>query len=127
MTGLIIAAGVAAALVIFLAVIFIRAASFTPKPQTLACDTEISVDSDAAIDALAKLVRCKTVSYYDHSLEDDAEFEKLISMLPELYPLTVSTCPMQRLEDRALLFKWEITTTTCRGRRSSRLHSTAAP
>lgn len=38
------------------------------------------------MDSLAQLVRCKTVSYNDHSLEDEGEFQKLISLLPTLYP-----------------------------------------
>ena len=38
----------------------------------------VSYDKDAVLHALAELVKCRTVSYDDHALEDDAEFEKLI-------------------------------------------------
>lgn len=107
MIGLLIGIPAASIIIIFLAVIFIRAARFTPKTQKILSDPDITVDSDAAINALGELVKCKTVSYYDSSLEDDAEFEKLIALLPKLYPEVVKTCPMQRLRDRALLFKWE--------------------
>ena len=56
----------AAALVAFLAVIFIRAAAFKPKAQTKIEDTlssAVEFDRNAAVEALATLVRCKTVSY----------------------------------------------------------------
>ena len=102
MIGIVIAAVIAA----FLAVITIRTLRFTPKPQPALSQEEIRFDRDAAVDALAQLVRCKTVSYNDHSLEDEAEFQKLISLLPQLYPNVMETCEFRQLPDRALLFRW---------------------
>ena len=96
-----------ALIALFAAVIFVRAAMFKPLPQPELPADSVEFDREAAIDALAQLVRCRTVSYADRALEDDAEFEKLIALLPELYPNVVKTCPMQRMEDRALLFRWE--------------------
>jgi carboxypeptidase PM20D1 len=96
-----------AAIVIFLAVIIIRALRFTPKPGIATDDEQVSFDSKRAADNLCELIRCKTVSYADHSLEDDAEFEKLINMLPTLYPNVAKTCEFTRLPDRALLFRWK--------------------
>jgi len=95
-----------AALAVFVTVIAVRTARFTPKPQPAASEETVSFDQDAAVDALAQLVRCKTISYYDHSLEDDAEFEKLIALLPKLYPHVFEICSCERLPDRALLFRW---------------------
>ena len=46
----------------FLAVILIRAALFNPKPQPESAQEEISFDREAAVKALATLVRFKTVS-----------------------------------------------------------------
>mgnify|MGYP002523921606 FL=1 len=96
-----------ALIVAFLAVVLIRAAMFKPKDNSKKEFEEVEFDREAAVDALGELVRCRTVSYNDHSLEDDAEFEKLIGKLPELYPNVVRTCPMQRFEDRGLLFRWK--------------------
>ena len=101
MTGIII--GIICA---FLAVILVRAAKFTPKAQPNLTGEIENFDKDAAINALAKLVRCKTVSNVDHSLEDDTEFEKLIASLPSLYPRVFDVCSVQTLPDRALLFRW---------------------
>ncbi|MBR5125381.1 MAG: M20/M25/M40 family metallo-hydrolase [Oscillospiraceae bacterium] len=95
-----------AAVAVFVAVVAVRTARFTPKPQPLTSDEEITFDTDAAVEALTRLVRCKTISYNDKSLEDDAEFDKLIAMLPELYPNVFSVCSFQQLPDRGLLFRW---------------------
>ena len=66
MIGIII--GIIAA---FVAVILVRTLRFTPKAQPEISNEEVSFDKDAAVDALAQLVRCKTISYNDHALEDD--------------------------------------------------------
>ena len=103
MTGLIILGIV----VLFLAVLVIRALMFTPKPQPAVDETPAEFDKDAAVAALQKLVQCKTVSYNDHSLEDAAEFRRLLDMLPELYPAVFATCHLQELPDWGLLLRWE--------------------
>lgn len=95
-----------AAFLLFIAVIAVRTVRFTPKQQPEVSDETFPFDRDAAVDALAQLVRCKTVSYNDHSLEDDGEFEKLISLLPTLYPRVFEVCSMDRLPDRGLLVRW---------------------
>ena len=91
---------------LFFAVVLIRAAMFRPKTQPSAQADPVQFDEQAAIDALAQLICCKTISYHDHSLEDDGEFEKLISLLPQLYPNVFAACSFQQLPDRALLFRW---------------------
>ena len=93
-------------LVVFIAVVAIRTIRFRPKPKPEVTKEEIAFDRDAAVDSLAQLVRCKTVSYNDHSLEDEGEFQKLISLLPTLYPNVFGTCTFQQLPDRALLLRW---------------------
>lgn len=95
-----------AAILIFLAVLVIRAAAFKPKAQPELDDYEVPVDKEKAAADLSELVRCKTVSYRDSSLEDDAEFEKLIALLPSLYPNVFKTCEFTKLPDRGLLFRW---------------------
>ena len=94
------------AVMLFLVVILVRTLLFKPKAQPAVDDRQIQFDRDAAVDALAQLVRCKTVSYNDHSLEDDGEFDKLISLLPGLYPRVFDVCSIDQLPDRALLLRW---------------------
>ena len=73
-----------ALLVTFFAVVLIRTATFKPAPAEKPEWQEEYFDRDAAVRALGELVKCKTVSRYTHEEEDNAEFEKLISMLPTL-------------------------------------------
>ena len=93
-------------LAIFLAIILIRTLLFKPKAQPKLDEDEVNFDKKASVESLQQLIRCKTVSYYDSSLEDDKEFEKLISALPRLYPNVFKNCEFNKLPDRALLFKW---------------------
>ncbi len=96
-----------AALFLLLTVLFVRTARFTPRTGAAVAEGDESFDVDRAVEALRALVRCRTVSYRDASLEDDAEFERLIELLPQLYPHVFATCSFERLPDRALLFRWQ--------------------
>ena len=90
-----------------IAVVIIRTLMFKPNNRISIDQSEISFDRDGAIERLRALVRCKTVSNCDPALEDDAEFDKLIAMLPELYPSVFASCSFDKLPDRALLFRWK--------------------
>ena len=90
----------------FLAVILFRALTFTPKKNPCVSPDEIVFDREKAVQSLAELIRCKTVSHNDPALEDDSEFRKLINLLPGLYPKVFEACTLQELPDRALLFRW---------------------
>ena len=96
-----------AAILIFLAVILIRAAAFKPKAQPNVTEAEEKFDGDEAIKKLGELVRFKTVSYKDSALEDDTEFRKLIDALPALYPNVFKVCKFTEMENRGLLFHWK--------------------
>ncbi len=91
----------------FLTVLVVRALLFKPKPQRPVNEEAVAFDKDAAVTALQKLVQCKTVSSYDPAQEDDAEFQKLIDLLPVLYPKVFEMCSFQKLPDRALLLHWK--------------------
>ncbi|MBQ8332785.1 MAG: M20/M25/M40 family metallo-hydrolase, partial [Clostridia bacterium] len=95
------------AVVVLLAVILIRTALFVPRDEPRSAPDPVEFDRDAAVSALRELIRCRTVSRYDPALEDDAEFERLIALLPELYPHVSESCTFTRLPDRALLFHWK--------------------
>ena len=95
-----------ALIVIFLAVIIIRAAAFRPKAQPLCVQDDVEIDRDQAIRNLQELVKCRTISYRDSSLEDDAEFEKLLGLLPVLFPNVHETCSLTTFPDRAILYRW---------------------
>ncbi len=92
--------------ILFLAVILIRTALFRPRMTEAAEVAPCDFDREAATEALRALVRCRTVSRYDPAEEDDAEFEKLVALLPTLYPNITSACTLRRFDGRALLFRW---------------------
>ena len=75
-----------AVLIVLLVVILIRTLKFKPADDKPAGPDPISFDKDRAVDHLQQLIRCRTVSYKDHDLEDQGEFEKLRALLPEFYP-----------------------------------------
>ena len=91
----------------FLTVLIVRALLFKPYPQRPISDAPAEFDADGAVNALQKLVQCKTISYNDPALENEAEFQKLIDLLPGLYPKVFEVCAFQQLPDRALLFRWQ--------------------
>ena len=93
-------------LLVLAGVILGRTLMFRPKAAEEREAEEISQDRDESIRNLAALVRCRTVSREDRALEDDAEFEKLIGLLPALYPRVTETCSLKRFPDRGLLFRW---------------------
>ena len=90
-------------LLVLAAVILARTFMFTPRAQEQTEFEDITPDSERAVRNLAALVRCRTVSSYDPAMEDDAEFEKLVSLLPSLYPKVFETCSLQRFPGRGLL------------------------
>ncbi len=91
----------------FILVLLIRALLFVPKDKTEIDGEQVEFDRDLAIKRLQRLIRFKTISYRDKSLEDDGEFRALISSLPELYPSVFEVCEFKELADRALLFHWK--------------------
>ena len=93
-------------LALLLAIILLRAAFFTPKKQPVVSDESVSFDKDRAVASLQALVQCKTISYNDPALEDNGEFQKLVAMLPTLYPRVFDVCSFRELPDRALLLRW---------------------
>ena len=99
-------AAVGALILIFLSIVLIRALRFKPRANVTPTEGEETVYRDRVVSNLQTLVRFKTVSYRDHSLEDDAEFENMIAKLPELYPSVYEKCSLTRLPDRALLYRW---------------------
>ena len=92
---------------VFISVIIFRTLAFAPPKEDKTEFAEEAFDKDAAVSALGELVKCKTVSRYSHEEEEEAEFQKLISLLPVLYPNVWKKCKLIKFEDRGLLFRWE--------------------
>lgn len=99
--------GLVSLLALFVAVVMIRTLTFKPKALPTPKGDEITFDKEKAVKDLQSLIRCKTISRVNHEGEDDEEFEKLVAMLPDIYPSVYEKCEFRRFPDRALLYKWE--------------------
>ena len=82
----------AAILLLLIVIVLIRTATFRPTAQPAVDNETVSLDNEKIISALGELIKCKTVSFHDGSLEDNNEFEKLITLLPSLYPAVFDKC-----------------------------------
>ena len=92
---------------IFLAVILIRAALFVPKKQWIPKGRPITLDEEKIAQDLQEMIRCKTISYADKNLIDDTEFEKFQQLLPKLYPRVHTACKRRFLGENGLLYHWK--------------------
>ena len=99
--------GAIALLAILIAVILIRTALFRPKKQEAIDAPDCEFDREAALSSLRALLSCRTISRYTREEEDDAEFERLVGLIPSLFPHLAASCPLLRLDGRALLYHWK--------------------
>lgn len=95
-----------AALVIFIAVILIRAAAFRPQPIERHEAEAVNIDRELAVKALSEMIKCRTVSSTRIGEEDEAEFERFKALLPTLFPSVYSTCELFYPSSRSILLKW---------------------
>lgn len=99
-------------LYIFLAIILIvaitviiRTIRFKPKNQKTETKSTIDFNEEYAAKTLAEMIKCKTVSFVDKSLEDNGEFNKFKELLPALFPEIYKTCEYTEIGDRSILLK----------------------
>jgi len=81
-----------------------RAILFKPKNFTRPESTRVNFDGEAAINALQRMVACKTISDRDETLVDDAQFDKFQALLPTLFPLLHKACTLEHIGKRGLLY-----------------------
>ena len=96
-----------AALIAFAALLLVRTLRFQPPAEEKAELAQERFDANKAVRDLQALIRCKTVSYRDKGLEDEAEFAKLEALLPQLFPHVHQACAFHKPSPRSLLFHWQ--------------------
>ncbi len=94
-------------LAIFFAVVLVRTLLYTPVKLSNVTIEPVDVNSEKAVNDLAEMLKCKTVSDTDSENEDEKEFLKFEKLLPKLFPNIHAKCEFQKLGRRSLLFKWE--------------------
>ena len=68
---------IGAAVLIFLAVLLIRAAMFTPKPERERSQENVELNEEKIVKDMQEMIRCKTISYNDDTLIDKREVFKV--------------------------------------------------
>ncbi len=95
------------ALVLFLAVLLVRTTRFVPADEPKPEPDPVSFDRRKAVEDLAELLRCKTVSSRNRAEENAEEFERFRQLLPRLFPLVHETCACERIGEHGLLYHWK--------------------
>lgn len=93
-----------AALVVFVAVILIRAALFKPYQEPEMIEGEISVNEKKIVKDMSDMIKCRTVSYQDKSKIDWKEFDKFQALLKERFPKIHEICALEKIGDTGLLY-----------------------
>ncbi|MEG2083181.1 MAG: M20/M25/M40 family metallo-hydrolase [Oscillospiraceae bacterium] len=96
-----------AIVVAFLAVVLVRASAFKAPDEPEIQPDGLTVDSEHAVDSLAAMIRCRTISSRDRTMRDEREFEKFRNLLKERYPAIHKTCSLERIDETGLLYKWQ--------------------
>ena len=90
---------------LLLAALVVRTLLFKPLPEPTVEREQLNVNVDKAAHDLSEMVKCKTISHRERDKEDDSEFERFISILPDMFPLIYENCTFERVSDRAILYR----------------------
>ena len=96
-----------AVIVLFLAVLLVRAAMFRPHAELKPSEEKVALDEKKIVEDMVEMIRCKTVSYNDESLIDQEEFRKFQDLLPKLYPKVHETCTREFAGVNGMLYRWK--------------------
>lgn len=102
MTGILILVLV----VIFFAIILMRALAFKPKQENIPAPAEVGLQEDRVAADMQAMIRVKTVSCLDKSLEDEKAFEEFPELLKRLYPRLHENLAQERIGVRGILYRW---------------------
>lgn len=91
-------------IVIFLAVLLIRAVMFKPPEEAAPAIEDAPVNTGEITEHLAQMIRCKTISSRNPELVDAGEFEKFRELLKELYPNVHKACKLEYIAPSGILY-----------------------
>lgn len=93
-----------ALILIWLAVILIRAAMFKPYPEPEMVEEAVTLQEEKIVQDMSDMIKCKTISYSDMSMMDMGEFEKFGELLKERFPLVHQACSLNKIGMTGLLY-----------------------
>ncbi len=96
-----------ALIVLWLAVVLVRAAMYKPKPELIPSEKKVELNEGRIVSDMQELIRCKTVSYNDDEMIDKEEFKKFQDLLPKLYPKVHETCERSFHGVNGMLYHWK--------------------
>ena len=102
--GWIVFGCIMAAVVLFFAVIIVRAVMFKPLPEPERLEQKVEIDRDKVVRDMVDMIRCKTVSNRDESLVDRSEFTKFQELLKERFPRVHQACTLEHIGKTGLLY-----------------------
>ena len=85
----------------------VRAAKFKPKDNWKSSGKNVELDENKIVKDMQEMIRCKTVSYNDPALIDEAEFERFRELLPKLYPSVHGECSRRFIGKTGVLYHWK--------------------
>ncbi len=95
------------AILFILLILIIRAIRFKPAKEKEYNEFDVELDEDKIINNFVQMIRCRTVSYKDTSLEDVKEFEKFRRILADNYPNINSKCQRYYVGRTGVLYHWK--------------------
>ena len=98
-------AALGALLLAFFTLLIVRGIRFKPALEDVPMPVEIEVDGQKAINDLAAMVRCKTVSYYDEARIDRDAFDRFHALLTERFPRVSEACTLENIGRTGLLYR----------------------
>ena len=94
------------AILLFLVILFIRAAMFLPNESQAFPIEAVQLDETKIISDLTDMIRCKTVSHPDDEWTDKEEFEKFRSVLALRFPNVHTKTELNHIGKTGLLYHW---------------------
>lgn len=104
MTGLSILGIILGLLLIFTAVVLVRAVRFSPEDMESVVPEKIELDRDKIVADMVDMIRIKTVSNREEALVDRREFAKFESLLKERFPNIHEKCQFEKIGKTGLLY-----------------------
>lgn len=97
----------AVAILVFVAILLIRAAMYKPKAARVPSKETVVLNEEKIVQNMQEMIRCKTISYNEENLIDKREFEKFQNLLPKLYPTVHKVCEWKFLGVNGILYHWK--------------------
>ena len=91
-------------ILLFLAVVLIRAIQFQPPVQKEYIQSQIVTDRSKIVEDMCAMIRCKTISSREEAKIQWEEFEKFQNLIPERFPNIHSHSKLEKIGKTGLLY-----------------------